>query len=670
MNQDPSHSQPRQPADHPDSLRDGQQAVMRLERLWLEGRRPDLLQFLQEEQVVEPARLADLVRIDQRHRWQLGEQPCAEDYLAALPKLAENAESALDVVFHEYLWRVQQDRQLDTDAFVARFKAFEYELRAQIAFHWTMEESHGSSLQVDSQFLADEEARNDVGDGVNEALTRLEGNLDSTRIDLRTPVITGDEDLPRNFGRYVLERILGQGGMGTVYAAMDTQLGRRVALKQPRFEGRNHHESRQRFYREARITATLSHKNLCPIHDLGEHDGIPFLTMPLLTGDTLSTYLRREGALPPNEAVGLIYRVAMAVAAAHAAGVVHRDLKPSNIMVNDRLEPIVMDFGLARCDGPTDPRLTGSGAWIGTPAYLAPELVGGSASHDTERQGDIYSLGVVLYETVTGHAPFTGTFSEVMRQVLVDEPEPLHERQAEVDTLLSQICARAMAKKPAERYSTMAEFAAALESWLSMTPSERSVASDAGPQSLPQTVTLSEKPAAVPRIAATVATNAALPLADQSAPQRAGTNRSIKAFLSVLAVGLVAGLLWAFWPPAVVPDAWQPHSVWQGRFQFLPPMDYEGEVELRITDRHNKDFTAIYETERGAYQWEVQGKIEAREIQWRVARALKEQEPRPQMLTAHASGTLENATAKLTIYIPDEPNSARFLQATMTLTKQ
>lgn len=667
MSHDPSHSQSSPSAGRSEPPRNGQHAVMRLERLWLEGHRPDLLSFILAEQVVEPARLADLVRIDQRHRWQRGEQPGAEDYLAAIPALAANAESALDVIFHEYLWQAEQDRNLDLDAFVARFKAFEYELRAQIALHWTMEESLDDSLSSDSQSPGDDESGDAVADKVNEALTRPEGNLDSTRIgDQRSSVVAGDDILPRSFGRYLLERIVGQGGMGTVYAAMDTQLQRRVALKQPRFEGRNHHESRQRFYREARITANLSHANLCPIHDLGEHDGIPFLTMPLITGDTLSTYLRREGPLPPSEAVDLVYRAALAVAAAHAAGVVHRDLKPSNIMVNDRLEPIVMDFGLARCDAPTDPRLTGSGGWIGTPAYLAPELVGGSASHDTERQGDIYSLGVVLYETITGHAPFTGTFSEVMKQVLTEEPLPLHERQEEVDTQLSAICARAMAKKPAQRYSTMDEFAAALNSWRTKTPHERSSATVFEGQTIPQTVSMNEKPAGL-----TLVTHkpASQPIDPPKLP-RATTSWMVKAIASFLLLGLMAGLLWTFWPPTEVADAWQPPSVWQGRFQFLPPMDYEGDVEIRITDRQDNHFTAVYGTERGAYQWEVQGQIQASEIQWRVTRVLQAKEPRPQMLTAHSSGKLEGTHAKLTIYIPDAPGSTRFLQATMTLTRQ
>src|SRR4051794_15788499 len=186
----------------------------------------------------------------------------------------------------------------------------------------------------------------------------------------------GAGPLPEVFGKYRLVRKLGQGGMGAVYLAHDTQLDRDVALKVPHLGEEAGPEVLARFLREARAAAKLHHPNVCPIHEVGEVNGAPYFTMPLIEGPSLSAVLRANGPLGQREAAALVARVAQALALAHGRGVVHRDLKPSNILLDARGEPVVTDFGLARvAEGRS--RLTPSGAVLGTPAYMPPEQARG-----------------------------------------------------------------------------------------------------------------------------------------------------------------------------------------------------------------------------------------------------------------------------------------------------
>src|SRR4051812_33605867 len=199
-------------------------------------------------------------------------------------------------------------------------------------------------------------------------------------------------DLPEQFGRYRILRKLGQGGMGAVYLAHDEQLDRPVALKVPRL-GAGDSEGTERFKREARTAATLSHPNLCPIYDVGEVEGRPYLTMAYVEGRSLAELVRGGQPLPERPVADLVRKLALALEEAHKKGVIHRDLKPANIMVGERHEPVVLDFGLARQAHKEDVRLTAPGMMLGTPAYMSPEQVRG----DTAAMGpacDIYSLGV------------------------------------------------------------------------------------------------------------------------------------------------------------------------------------------------------------------------------------------------------------------------------------
>ncbi|MBI1918655.1 MAG: protein kinase [Planctomycetes bacterium] len=271
--------------------------------------------------------------------------------------------------------------------------------------------------------------------------------------------------LPERFGRYRIVRKLGQGGMGTVYLAHDEQLDRPVALKVPRLVAGDS-EGTERFKREARTAATLSHPNLCPIFDVGEVDGRPYLTMAYVEGRSLAELIRGGQPLPERPVADLVRKLALALEEAHRKGIIHRDLKPANIMVGERHEPVILDFGLARQTHKEDVRLTAPGMMLGTPAYMPPEQVRG----DTAAMGpacDIYSLGVVLYELLTGRLPFQApNLGALIAQVLTENPPPPSAHRPDLSRALESICLKAMAKDPAHRFETMAEFATALDGFL------------------------------------------------------------------------------------------------------------------------------------------------------------------------------------------------------------
>jgi outer membrane protein assembly factor BamB len=270
-----------------------------------------------------------------------------------------------------------------------------------------------------------------------------------------------DPQVPERIGRYQILKKLGQGGMGAVYLAHDTQLDRRVALKLPYFGPNDGSAVLERFHREARAAAALHHPNLCPVYDVGQWEGVHYLTMAFIEGQPLAELLRGGKGLPARQAATLVRKLALALQEAHARGVIHRDLKPANIMIDPHGEPVVMDFGLAQRASLQDARLTKPGTVLGTPAYMAPEQVQGDSAA-IGRACDIYSLGVILYELLTGRLPFEGPTAAVLAQILYTEPQPPSTHLPDLDRRLEAVCLRAMAKQPAERYPSMKAFAAAL----------------------------------------------------------------------------------------------------------------------------------------------------------------------------------------------------------------
>jgi WD40 repeat protein/serine/threonine protein kinase len=252
---------------------------------------------------------------------------------------------------------------------------------------------------------------------------------------------------------YRVLKLLGQGGMGVVFAAEDTRLKRRVALKVMKPEIAAKEEHRVRFLREAQTAAAVEHDFICPIYQVGEENGVPFIAMPFLKGEPLDAYLKRQQPLPIAEAIRIGREVAEGLAEAHKAGLVHRDIKPGNIWLeslpNGRSRCRILDFGLARTRGSDDLHLTKSGAIMGTPAYMAPEQ---ARSRPVDHRADLFSLGVMLYEMTTGRRPFSGgdTMS-ILTSLALDEPTAPVLINTAVPVELSDLIMQMLSKSPEHR---------------------------------------------------------------------------------------------------------------------------------------------------------------------------------------------------------------------------
>lgn len=275
---------------------------------------------------------------------------------------------------------------------------------------------------------------------------------------------SGSADFPEEFGRYAIKKELGKGAMGAVYLARDTQLNRDVALKVPTFTDKSPANMIERFYREARSAATLTHPNICPVYDVGEHDGTHFISMGFIEGRPLSAYIESGKKQPERQAAAVVKKLALALQEAHDKGIIHRDLKPANIMIDQRSEPVVMDFGLARLtNDKEEARLTREGTVMGSPAYMSPEQVEGKKIGP---QCDVYSLGVVFYELLTGQTPYQGTVVSVIGQILAANPKTPIELRPDISPECSAVCLKAMASSTADRFQSMTEYAKALDAFI------------------------------------------------------------------------------------------------------------------------------------------------------------------------------------------------------------
>lgn len=290
-------------------------------------------------------------------------------------------------------------------------------------------------------------------------------------------------------GRYEIVALLGAGGMGEVYHARDSRLERDVAIKVLPPELAADRERIERFEREARAAGRLNHPVVTIVHDVGTHDGTPYLVCELLEGETLGTTLKR-GSLPPRRAIDCAVQIARGLAAAHDVGVVHRDLKPENLFLlrHDRIK--ILDFGLAKLretgGGEShDPRTmetrTLPGVVMGTAGYMAPEQVQGLPA---DSRCDIFALGAILYEMLSGRRAFAGDSAvETMHQVLTGAPAPLADAAPGVSPALEALVRRCLEKRPEQRFQSAGDLAHALEALSSESGSAPSVATPAFPQS-------------------------------------------------------------------------------------------------------------------------------------------------------------------------------------------
>src|SRR5579862_7496927 len=267
--------------------------------------------------------------------------------------------------------------------------------------------------------------------------------------------------------RYEIIALLGQGGMGAVYKARDTELDRLVALKIIRPELTTNPEMLKRFKQELILARQVTHRNVIRIFDLGQADGFKFITMEFLEGRDLRGVLQERGKLPPEEAAKIIVQICRALEAAHSEGVIHRDLKPQNIMLDASGRAYVMDFGIAR--SAYLPGMTQTGALVGTPEYMSPEQAKGEK---LDERSDLFSLGAILYELLIGQSPYhSDTPLASLWRRLQEKAKPVSEIDPSIPKPLSDIVAKALEIEPKDRFASATEFAQYLESWLGISAS-------------------------------------------------------------------------------------------------------------------------------------------------------------------------------------------------------
>ncbi|MER6569297.1 protein kinase [Streptomyces sp. NPDC001093] len=287
-------------------------------------------------------------------------------------------------------------------------------------------------------------------------------------------------------GRYELVEKLGQGGMGTVHRGVDQRLRRTVAVKLLSSALAHDPQSRARFRREAHAVAALNHPAVATIHDVGEEphpDGPrPYLVMEYVQGATLAEVLR-DGPLPVADAVNAACAVLDALRHSHECGIVHRDIKPSNIMLTGPDTVKVLDFGIAKAFTETATRITGSGAAIGTPAYLSPEQINGA---EIDHRADLYAMGCLLHELLVGQPPFRGESPfAVMHQHLFAAPEPVSRLRPQIPPTVEAVILRALGKDPKERFADAGQMREALADALTQTSMPTVQATTPGPPATP-----------------------------------------------------------------------------------------------------------------------------------------------------------------------------------------
>jgi serine/threonine protein kinase/tetratricopeptide (TPR) repeat protein len=436
--------------------------AQRLWQLWRQGQRPDVLAFLAGAGELTPAERAAALLVDQRERWQAGERRPAEAYLEMYPQLRGNFEYGLELVYGEYLLCEWLGESPNLDAYCGRFPEYARRLKLQVELH----QAFGATRLTGPDPV--EPGQTPTGDA---------------------PPL-GDPGWPAPPSYEVLEE-LGKGGMGVVYKARQKGLNRLVALKMI-LAGRHAGAGKlARFRTEAEAIARLQHPNIVQIFEVGEYQGAPFLALEYCDGGSLEEALAGT-PLPPRPAAALLETLARAVHVAHQVGVIHRDLKPGNVLLAfsrdaessersgaaeersaaaSRLNnsvPKIADFGLAKKLDEEGVTVTGEG--MGTPSYMPPEQAEGK-SKEVGPPADVYALGAILYEMLTGRPPFTGaSVQEVLDQVRRQDPVRPTRLRPGVPIDLETICLHCLRKEPGRRYPTALELADDLRRFLEDRP--------------------------------------------------------------------------------------------------------------------------------------------------------------------------------------------------------
>jgi serine/threonine protein kinase len=419
-----------------------EQVIRRFEEAWQRGEEPALDDFLPAGATPPWAALVELVHTDLEYRLKAGEAVRVEEYLRRYPGLAQDRAATLDFIVAEYDLRRRREPDLARAEYLARFPHFTPELLAKWATP-SGDPAHATPVTVKCSA---------GGAGLP---TPREG-----------PAFAAPAERSR-LGKYELLEVVGGGSFGIVYRARDTELERTVALKVPRPGSLALPEEVGRFLHEARSAARLHHPQIVSLHEAGQSEGTCYLVYEFVQGTTLTEHLAK-GGMSFTRAAELVAQIADGLDYAHRQGVIHRDLKPSNILVDHAGQAHLTDFGLAKRETGESAR-TQEGAMLGTPAYMSPEQARGEAFR-VDGRSDIYSLGVVLYELLTGTVPFRGPPRMLLAQVLEEEPYPPRRLQETIPRDLENICLKALSKEPAGRYATAGALAEDLRCFLQGRP--------------------------------------------------------------------------------------------------------------------------------------------------------------------------------------------------------
>jgi WD40 repeat protein/Tfp pilus assembly protein PilF len=400
--------------------------------LWRQGQAPNVADFLATAGTRDPDELLAVLRVDQFERFRLGESVRVETYIDAVPALAGYREQTLDLIFAEYLLREESGERPAAEEYFQRFPQYAQELKLQLELNQAL----GTQFPLPSSRTAEI----------------------STQLD-RWPFESGGESAGLlEIPGYTVLGVLGRGGMGVVYRAWQQDLNRPVAIKMVYAGAQDSPAILDRFRVEAEAVARLKHQNIVQIHDVGRHAGSPYLVLELVEGHNLAQRLAGTPQ-PVAWAAGLVETLARAIQAAHDQGVVHRDLTPANVLLTTDGIPKITDFGLAKLIKGGQELRTQTGDLLGTPSYMAPEQAA-SRNQAIGVVTDVYALGAILYELLTGRPPFKAESPiETLRQVVSDEPVAPSRLRPRLPRDLETICLKCLRKEPPLRYASTLELA-------------------------------------------------------------------------------------------------------------------------------------------------------------------------------------------------------------------